>query len=194
MDIRKAGIILEALAAGVDPRTGELLPEEHVCMDRQVQSALTEALKLVSLRSKDLPVEAPSAVEDRYINKNGKLNAARPWTQEDDDMLRQLWRRKATMEEMCDVLQRKKRGIMNRVDYLTSIKQNPLPDDLHAPSGISRARLAWSEKDDDHLTRMIEGKESLEMICSHLGRSARSVFARAEALGLDGSYLDAYEE
>lgn len=189
MDIRKVGIILEALAAGVDPRTGELLPEEHVCMDHQVQSALTEALKLVRLRAKDLPVEAPSAAEDRYINKNGKLNAGRPWTQEDDDMLRQLWRRKATMEEICAVLQRKKRGIMNRVDYLTSIKQHPLPDDLHAPSGISRARLAWSEKDDDHLKQMAQRKESLEAICSHLGRSERSVLIRMEMLKVDGSYL-----
>jgi len=90
MDIRKAGMILEALVGGVDPRTGELLEAEHVCKDQQVHRALVEALELVKLRAKDLPVELPGDVDGRYVNKNGRLNGGRPWTREDDDMLRQL--------------------------------------------------------------------------------------------------------
>ena len=184
MDIRKAGMILEALVGGVDPRTGELLEAEHVCKDQQVHRALTEALELVKLRAKDLPVELPGDVDERYVNKNGRLNGGRPWTREDDDMLRQLWRRKASMEEMCAVLQRRKRGILNRVEYLTALKQHPLPDDLHAPSTISRAHLSWSEMEDDHLRRMVQQQEPMELICEHLGRSELSVFARIKKLGL----------
>lgn len=71
MDMQRAKELLTVLADGVDPLTGEVLPEDHVCNKGEIVRALNCAVgALGRKREKSLP------------ENNGK-----PWT---DDLDREL--------------------------------------------------------------------------------------------------------
>ena len=59
--------ILQIMAKGIDPITGEILPDDHLCNHPEVARALCLAIQSLSTKSPfpDLPVN----------KKNGKLNA-----------------------------------------------------------------------------------------------------------------------
>lgn len=89
MNAKTAYTLLETLMDGVNPITGELLPEEHVCQEPIVLRALHRAL--AALRASD------------EMQANDP-HAGRAWTQKDDAWLRQLCGTGASMEEMCHLL------------------------------------------------------------------------------------------
>ena len=64
MDLQRARKILETLADGVDPMTGEVLPEEHVCNRGDAVRAFHYILQKLS----DQPEKKPPE------------NAGKPWT------------------------------------------------------------------------------------------------------------------
>lgn len=75
MDIQRAKELLTVLAEGVDPLTGEVLPDDHVCNKGEIVRALNCAVEELSRRrKKPLP------------ENNGK-----PWTEELDDELCRLF-------------------------------------------------------------------------------------------------------
>ena len=75
MDIQRAKELLTVLAEGVDPLTGEVLPDDHVCNKGEIVRALHCAVEQLShRRKKPLP------------ENNGK-----PWTEELDDELCRLF-------------------------------------------------------------------------------------------------------
>ena len=47
MDITRAKELLSALADGIDPFTGELLPQNHVCNQPEMIRALHEVLNVI---------------------------------------------------------------------------------------------------------------------------------------------------
>ncbi len=75
MDVQRAKELLTVLADGVDPLTGEVLPDDHVCNKGEIVRALHCAVEELSRRrEKPLP------------ENNGK-----PWTEELDDELCRLF-------------------------------------------------------------------------------------------------------
>lgn len=71
MDITRAKELLSTLADGMDPFTGELLPQNHVCNQPEMIRALHEILNaLPSEKRKDLP-----------------RNAGKPWTDIEEEKL-----------------------------------------------------------------------------------------------------------
>ena len=52
MDIQRAKELLEVLADGIDPLTGEVLPDDHVCNKGEIVRPLTSALDAQSHRRK----------------------------------------------------------------------------------------------------------------------------------------------
>lgn len=68
--------IIEALAKGIDPDTGELLPKEGVFNSPQVIRALFEAVKAL---------QATQKKADR--NKSLPSNAGKPWSEDEDKKL-----------------------------------------------------------------------------------------------------------
>ena len=75
MDVQRAKELLTVLADGVDPLTGEVLPDDHVCNKGKIVRALHCAVEELSRRrEKTLP------------ESNGK-----PWTKELDDELCRLF-------------------------------------------------------------------------------------------------------
>ena len=59
MDITRAKELLSALADGIDPFTGELLPQNHVCNQPEMIRAFHEVLNVIpSPKKKSLPRNA----------------------------------------------------------------------------------------------------------------------------------------
>lgn len=82
MDVHRAKELLTVLADGVDPLTGEVLPEDHVCNKGEIVRALHCAVEEFShRRKKPLPE-----------------NNRKPWTEKLDDELMPLVRRRYEKE------------------------------------------------------------------------------------------------
>ena len=96
--------VLEQLLEGIDPETGEMLAADHVCAEPTVIRALHTAIQALG----DSP----------YRNRNSRLNAGRPWSAEDDATLTTYYRNAMPLDEMCTRLQRRTRGIVNRLMVL----------------------------------------------------------------------------
>lgn len=71
MDIARAKELLSALADGIDPFTGELLPQNHVCNQPEIIRAFHKILHTLSpANTKALP-----------------RNAGKPWTKAEEEKL-----------------------------------------------------------------------------------------------------------
>lgn len=176
MNAKDAYTLLETLMDGVNPMTGELLPEDHVCHEPAVLRALHRAL--VALRnSDDMPVD-----DIALVNRNGKLNAGRPWTQKDLDWLKQLHEAGASMEEMCHLLQRRKRGIEKQLIYLGLVDK--AGEIAQEDSKRSRAGTPWTAEDDRLLWDLWKKGESDTQIAGKLRRSSYAIHCRMERLGM----------
>ena len=176
MTNRDASAILEALLYGVNPITGEVLPKDHVCQEPEVLRALHKALTALQ------PCDVPPANSNAPINRNGKLNAGRPWAQEELDQLKQLHEDGISMEEMCSLLQRKKRGIEKQLLYLG------LTDDVKGRTAVNpkrpRAGAPWTSDEDLTLWTMWKQEKTVHEIAAALQRSAYAIHCRMERLGM----------
>ena len=105
MDIQRAKELLEVLADGVDPLTGEVLPDDHVCNKGEIVRALHCAVEELSRRRRNpLP------------ENNGK-----PWTEELDSELCRLFDEGMKKQELCAHFKRTSGSILSRLEKLGKI-------------------------------------------------------------------------
>ena len=99
MDITRAKEIVSALAEGIDPITGEVLPAEHLCNNADVVRAFYALL------------------QQDNIAKKGKTyeNAGKKWTKEDDDLLKQLFEQGMKVSELQKRFIRSRGSIQSRL-------------------------------------------------------------------------------
>lgn len=64
MDLQRARKILETLADGVDPMTGEVLPEEHVCNRGDVVRAFHYILQKLLISPKETARECGKTMDN----------------------------------------------------------------------------------------------------------------------------------
>ena len=103
MDITKAKEIVAALAEGVDPTTGEVLPGDSVCNKGEIVRAFYAVLH---------------HLDEKKPKKNGPANAGKPWTAEEEDLLRNLYRSGTLKKDICKALQRSESGVAARLVHL----------------------------------------------------------------------------
>jgi hypothetical protein len=103
MDINRAKEIISALAEGVDPTTGEVLPDNSVCNKGEIVRAFYAVL---------------SHLDEKKPKKNLPANAGKPWTKEDEDLLVSLYRSGTPKREICKALQRTESGVAARLVHL----------------------------------------------------------------------------
>lgn len=181
MNAKDAYTLLETLLDGIDPITGEMLPAEHVCQEPDVLRALHRAL--TALKNDMEPAEEDNTdVDPTLVNKNGRLNAGRPWTQKDLDWLKQLHEAGANMDEMCYLLQRRKRGIEKQLAYLGLVdaKAKKLP----AEEKNTRSGMPWTAEDDKTMWDLWKNGAPEENIARLLHRTPYAVHCRMERLGM----------
>lgn len=107
MDINKAKEIISALAEGIDPITGELLPEDSVCNKGDVVRAFYTILENL----------------DKKRKKNMPENAGKRWSDEDDKKLCEMFNAGVSKKEICNTFKRTTTGIASRLVRLGKIKE-----------------------------------------------------------------------
>lgn len=161
MNATDARIILELLLDGVHPITGEILPDDHVCVHPHVVRALHKAI--IALQSEESP------------NTALKPNVGRPWTADDDAQLRALYAQKRSMEDMCRILKRRPRGVKNRLAYLNLVEPEP---------GKRNSGKPWTHEDEGWLRQMFSYNMSISEMAAQLKRSKVAITMRLDKLGL----------
>ena len=105
MDVQRAKELLTVLADGVDPLTGEVLPDDHVCNKGEIVRALhCAAEELSRRREKTLP------------ESNGK-----PWMKELDDELCRLFDGGMKKKDLCTHFGRTSGAIKSRLAKLRKL-------------------------------------------------------------------------
>ena len=108
MDIIRAKEIVRVLADGVDPATGEVLPRESVYNSPEVIRALFTLLEYV----------------DKAVVKDTVRNAGKPWTDAEDDKLRDEFLSKTKISDIAKEHGRSYGAIESRLDHL-GLKKKP---------------------------------------------------------------------
>ena len=111
MDIVRAKEIISALAEGVDPTTGEILPDNSVCNKGEIVRAFYAVL---------------NHLDEKKPKKNLPTNAGKPWTKEDEDLLINLYQAGATKRDICKTLQRTESGVAARLVHLGIIENRDI--------------------------------------------------------------------
>ena len=107
MDINRAKEIISNLAEGIDPTTGEVLPDNSVCNKVEIVRAFYAVL---------------NHLDEKKPKKNLPANTGKPWTKDDDNLLINLYHSNASKENICDTLQRTTTGIAARLVRLNIVE------------------------------------------------------------------------
>ena len=92
MDFNRAKEIISALAEGIDPTTGELLPEDSVCNKGDIVRAFYTIL---------------NSLDTNKPKKNLPENAGKPWTKEDEDLLVKLYHAGTPQKDICKTFKKR---------------------------------------------------------------------------------------
>lgn len=103
MDIIRAKEIVAALAEGIDPTTGEILPEDSVCNKGEVVRALYAVLNYL---------------DNKKQKKRLPENAGKPWSADEDAKLRACFESGMTKKELCIRFERTSGSIESRLSKL----------------------------------------------------------------------------
>lgn len=110
MDIERAKELLTALSDGVNPLTGEVLPESDCCNQVEIVRALNAVLRFI---------------DDHTQKTNRRLpeNAGSPWTKEDEEILCRMYDSGCTRKEICNYFKRSTGAITSRLVKLGKINE-----------------------------------------------------------------------
>lgn len=128
MDIIRAKEILAALADGVNPVTGEILPEGDSCNQIEIVRALMTVLHELEQRQ-------------RPVHRSLPQNNGKPWSKEDDNLLCEMFDVGHTQRKMSEYFKRTRGAISARLERLGKI----------STGGIQAARPDVHSTGDDEL-------------------------------------------
>ena len=103
MDIIRAKEIITALAEGVDPTTGEVLPDNSVCNKGEIVRAFYAVL---------------NHLDEKKTKENMPANAGKPWTTEEDIKLKACYEAGMSRKELCAEFERTSGSISSRLARL----------------------------------------------------------------------------
>ena len=117
MEPSEAIAILGALAEGVDPSTGEVLPPDNPCQNPQVIRALFLALRVLEDKR-----------ESKQLKRNLPENAGKPWDASEDELLCKRFDTGAIVREMAREHKRTEGSIRARLVRLGRVDARYLAD------------------------------------------------------------------
>ena len=107
MELARAIEYLTMLADGIDPATGEILPEGHICNRGDTVRALYAVLQSAGKKKER---KLPS-------------NAGQPWTQEEEQRLLESYHAGQTIAQLVATHSRSRGAIESRLQRLGAIPQ-----------------------------------------------------------------------
>lgn len=115
MELERAKKLLEILADGIDPTTGEILPSNDSVNNPEIIRALHVAIKTL-----DRQIWFNNRKKGSESHSHAS-NSGKPWTAEDDDKLCQMFDSGATKKDIRSALKRTDRAIAARLVSLKII-------------------------------------------------------------------------
>ena len=109
MELQRAKELLKILSDGINPLTGEVLPAEDSANQAEIVRAIYTVLNEIENRN---PPKGKNLPEN-----NGK-----PWTEEDDNRLCQLFDDGIPQKEICKIFGRTRGSIASRLVRLGKIE------------------------------------------------------------------------
>ena len=109
MDITRAKEIVEILADGINPTTGEVLPDSDSCNQAEVVRALHTVLKALD-------------VSQQKSRQPKTENAGKPWTESDDRKLCEMYDAGYSKRELCEHFKRSSGAIDSRLVKLGKLQ------------------------------------------------------------------------
>jgi len=185
MQKEKARNIILEMLQGIDPVTGEVLEEDHLCFEPEVQEALEMALSALNVNRYVERYETLNG--NQWIKKNGRLHAGRPWTQNDKEELKRLHESGMSINEIAVKLQRRVRGTKNQLESMALI-----PQQNHAD--IRNFKSMWSDKETAKLEQLYGWGWSISEIADVMKRSFAEVKLQLSDLGLLQRFDEKTEE
>lgn len=125
MDQDKARTLLQALAAGIDPHSGESFPSDSPYQHPDIVRALYAALEALKTPDAKRPAAARAAPG----------NAGKPWSKEEDERLLAAFADGMSLEALAAQHGRSRMGIEARL-----AKHGKLPPPAALPSNRLKAR------------------------------------------------------
>ena len=110
MDIWRAKEILETLADGVNPMTGEVLPNYDSCNQVEIVRAIHTVLKYLNIE--------PAKTKQSQLE-----NAGKPWTRADEEILCRMFDTGCSGEVICNHFQRSHGAIAAKLVKLGKISE-----------------------------------------------------------------------
>ena len=130
MEIDKAKEIISLLAYGIDPTTGEVLPNDSPYNHPSVIRALFSVLGSVSVQKK----QVKQSMEERQAQNmaSGRpKNAGLPWTEELKEKVATMFKNGTSIDELADHFERTSGAI------LSQLMHQGLADEEGARKGVS---------------------------------------------------------
>jgi len=176
--------IIKKLLDGVNPVTGQVLGRNHVCCEPEVMRALHSAV--MAMEAGAAREDAPSDIDARWYRRNGSLNAGRPWTEKDSRQLAELFRQGMDIDEICVLLQRRRRGVEHQLDML-GLKRSAEEETPEKPENDRpcNAGKPWSRVDSEWLIMAWHNGTTVEELAETLGRTPLAIRCRLEKAGLE---------
>ncbi|HLU77010.1 MAG TPA: hypothetical protein VKZ48_03780 [Burkholderiales bacterium] len=128
MDQDKARALLQALAAGIDPHSGENFPSDSPYQHPDVVRALYAALEALNTRGVKTAATTP---------RSAPGNAGKPWTKEEDERLLAAFAGGMSLEALAAQHGRSRTGIEARL-----ARHGKVPPPANLPSSRLKAREA----------------------------------------------------
>ena len=176
MDPFYARTLVETLSKGIDPISGRALPDNHCCVNGELQEALIVVLENCSIESNEqylarLKEEKKAKRKERY--EEGRLypRAREPWTREEEARLMSLHNSGKNQYQIANILHRAPGAIYGK---LKSIENNPLRN----------AGKRWNEIEDSKLCDEFASKVRISDIAKEHGRTKGAIESRLKHLKL----------
>lgn len=134
MDIQRAKELLTVLADGIDPLTGEVLPQTDSCN----QADIVRALHAVLLELDKQPKKKAKPLPE---------NAGKPWAAADDEQLRIAYRSGETLSDLAKEYKRTTGSIAARLVRIGEIKKRQDARRSRELYGGEEQETAFTEKD-----------------------------------------------
>ena len=110
MEVETAKKLLTVLANGINPITGEVLPETDSCNQVEIVRALNTVLRYLDNQPQKSTKPSPD-------------NAGKPWTVEDEEALSHMFDQGCTQKDICSYFKRSPGAIAARLVKLGKISE-----------------------------------------------------------------------
>lgn len=176
MNALQAQEILQMLLNGIDPATGEVFPDDHVCNEPDVIRAFHHAIAALG-KEGILDQQNNKGKPDKAKNPLTE-NAGKPWTSEDEENLIEMYESGISITQIAAHYKRTKGSIRSRL-----VKLGLEEDPYHIPETKAGSDIPI---DNEELRERLLHGETITQLAQRYGRTEKAIRARLFYMGFGG--------